>query len=63
MTDYQVAHSSRHDGKFKLRQHPASFRLRDVNVAGDVDGVGIVSHDRLDRFVHLDLMCTVTVVR
>jgi hypothetical protein len=37
--------------------------LRDVNEAGDVDGVGIVSHDHLDRFVHLGLMGTVTVVR
>jgi hypothetical protein len=34
-----------------------------VNVAGDVVGVGIGFHDRLDRFVHLGLMCMVTVVR
>lgn len=37
--------------------------VRHVNVAGDVDGVEVVSHDHLDCFVHLGLMSTVPVVR
>jgi hypothetical protein len=37
--------------------------LRDVNETGDVDGGGDGFGDRLDRFVHLGLMCRVTVVR
>jgi hypothetical protein len=37
--------------------------VRDFDVAGDVVGVGIVSHEHLDCFFHLGPMSTVTVVR